>query len=47
MGFIFLLNTWMIKRSLYALPVGQLRKELFQCLRQGKSTCSPRSGGVD
>ncbi|MGY2293794.1 IS30 family transposase, partial [Pseudomonas sp. SDO528_S397] len=28
-------------------PVGELRKELILCLRQGKSTRRPRSGGVD
>ena len=36
-----------IYNAIYALPVGQLRKELIQCLRQGKSTRRPRSGGVD
>src|SRR3546814_9871697 len=34
-------------RSIYALPVGELRKELIICLRQGKTTRRPRSGGVD
>ncbi len=36
-----------IYNATYALPVGQLRKELIQCLCQGKSTRRPRSGGVD
>ena len=36
-----------IYNAIYALPVGELRKELIQCLRQGKSTRRPRSGGVD
>lgn len=36
-----------IYNAIYSLPVGQLRKELIQCLRQGKSTRRPRSGGVD
>ncbi|WP_302847834.1 IS30 family transposase [Azotobacter beijerinckii] len=31
----------------YALPVGELRKELIACLRQGKTTRKPRTGGVD
>jgi len=29
------------------LPVGELKKELIICLRQGKSTRRPRAGGVD
>lgn len=33
--------------ALYALPVGELRKELIHCLRQGKSTRKPRRGQVD
>lgn len=33
--------------AIYALPVGQLRKELIHCLRQGKSTRKPRRGAVD
>ena len=36
-----------IYSAVYALPVGELRKELIQCLRQGKSTRKPRVGGVD
>ncbi len=36
-----------IYNAIYALPVGELRKELIRCLRQGKSTRRPRSGGVD
>lgn len=32
---------------LYALPVGELKKELVHCLRQGKSTRKPRLGQVD
>src|SRR3546814_20111604 len=34
-------------RSIYSLPVGELRKELIIGLRQGKTTRRPRSGGVD
>lgn len=33
--------------AIYALPVGELRKELIMCLRQGKTTRRPRPGGVD
>ena len=36
-----------IYKASYAMPVGELRKELVQCLRQGKSTRRPRAGGVD
>jgi IS30 family transposase len=36
-----------IYTAIYALPVGELRKELIICLRQGKTTRRPRSGGVD
>ena len=36
-----------IYSAVYALPVGELRKELIRCLRQGKSTRRPRVGGVD
>jgi transposase, IS30 family len=36
-----------IYNAIYALPVGGLRKELILCLRQGKTTRRPRSGGVD
>jgi IS30 family transposase len=33
--------------AIYALPVGELRKELIICLRQRKATRRPRYGGVD
>ncbi|MBF7141031.1 MULTISPECIES: IS30 family transposase [Pseudomonas] len=36
-----------IYNAIYALPVGELRKELIICLRQGRNTRRPRSGGVD
>lgn len=36
-----------IYNAIYALPVGELRKELIICLRQGKRTRKPRTGGVD
>ncbi|VVN47986.1 IS30 family transposase ISPsp8 [Pseudomonas fluorescens] len=36
-----------IYSAVYALPVGGLRKELILCLRQGKATRMPRTGGVD
>lgn len=36
-----------IYNAIYALPVGELRKELIHCLRHGKSTRKPRAGGVD
>ena len=36
-----------IYNAIYALPVGELKKELIICLRQGKSTRRPRAGGVD
>src|SRR5690606_12742091 len=36
-----------IYNAIYALPVGELRKELIICLRQGQTTRRPRSGGVD
>ena len=36
-----------IYTAIYALPVGQLRKELIHCLRQGKSTRKPRRGETD
>src|SRR3979490_1352856 len=36
-----------IYNAVYALPVGELRKELIIGLRQGKTTRRPRSGGVD
>ena len=36
-----------IYNAIYALPVGELRKELIHCLRQGKTNRRPRPGGVD
>jgi len=36
-----------IYHAIYALPVGELRKELIICRRQGKTSRRPRSGGVD
>jgi IS30 family transposase len=36
-----------IYNAIYALPVGELRKELIICLRQSKKTRRPRSGVVD
>jgi IS30 family transposase len=36
-----------IYNAIYPLPVGERRKELIICLRQGETTCRPRSGGVD
>lgn len=36
-----------IYNAIYALPVGELRKELIICLRQGKSYRKPWSSGVD
>lgn len=36
-----------VYNAIYALPVGELRKELIHCLRHGKTTRRPRSGGVD
>ena len=36
-----------IYNAIYALPVGELRKELIICLRQSKTTRRPRSSGVD
>lgn len=36
-----------IYKAIYALPVGELRKELIICLRQGKTSRRPRSSGVD
>jgi hypothetical protein len=36
-----------IYNAIYALPVGELRKELIHCLRHGKTTRRPRAGGVD
>ena len=36
-----------IYNAVYALPVGELRKELIACLRQGKGTRRPRAGAVD
>ncbi len=36
-----------IYSAIYALPVGELRKEMIHCLRQGKTTRKPRRGQVD
>src|SRR5690606_24680917 len=36
-----------IYNAIYALPMGELRKELIICLRQGKSSRKPRTSGVD
>ena len=36
-----------IYNAIYAQPKGELRRELIACLRQGKSTRKPRSGGKD
>ncbi len=36
-----------IYSAIYALPFGELRKELIICLRQDKSTRRPHTGGVD
>lgn len=36
-----------IYTAIYALPRGELRKELIACLRQGRSTRRPRSRGTD
>lgn len=36
-----------IYNAIYALPAGELRKELIICLRQGKTSRRLRSGGVD
>lgn len=36
-----------IYSAVYSLAVGELRKELIICLRQGKSTRRPRTGEVD
>src|SRR3546814_16693249 len=35
-----------IYNAIYALPVGELRKELIICLRHGTTTRRQRSGGV-
>lgn len=35
-----------IYNAIYALPVGELRKELIHCLRQGQPTRKPRRGQV-
>jgi IS30 family transposase len=35
-----------ICNAIYALPVGELRKELIICLRQGKPSRPPRVGGL-
>jgi IS30 family transposase len=36
-----------IYRALYALPRGNLRRELLDCLRQGRQARRPRSRGTD
>ena len=36
-----------IYNAIYALPVGELKKELIHCLRHGRSTRKPRRGSVD
>ena len=36
-----------IYNAIYAHPKGDLRKQLIDCLRQGKSSRRPRSGGAD
>jgi len=36
-----------IYTMIYAQPKGELRRELIACLRQGRSTRKPRSGGQD
>ncbi|EPN32138.1 integrase catalytic subunit, partial [Pseudomonas syringae pv. actinidiae ICMP 19096] len=36
-----------IYNAIYALPAGELRKELIICLRQDRTSRRPRSGGVD
>lgn len=36
-----------IYNAIYALPVGELRKELIHCLRHGRSSRKPRRGSVD
>lgn len=36
-----------IYNAIYAHPKGELRRELIACLRQGRSTRKPRSGGKD
>jgi transposase, IS30 family len=36
-----------IYNAIYAHPKGELRKALISCLRQGRSTRRPRSGGED
>jgi IS30 family transposase len=36
-----------VYKTVYAMPYGQLRKELIACLRQGHTRRRPRSGGVD
>ena len=33
--------------AIYVTPRGELRKQLIACLRQGRSTCKPRSRGQD
>ncbi len=34
-------------KTIYAIPRGELRKELIACLRQGRSKRRPRAGGQD
>lgn len=36
-----------IYNAIYALPVGELRKELIHCLRHGRSSRRTRRGSVD
>jgi transposase, IS30 family len=36
-----------IYNAIYVMPRGELRAELIACLRQGKNSRRPRSGGVD
>jgi IS30 family transposase len=36
-----------VYKSIYAVPYGELRKELITCLRQGHTKRRPRAGGVD
>ena len=33
--------------ALYAMPQGELRRDMIACLRQGKDTRRPRSRGED
>ncbi|UQG59339.1 IS30 family transposase [Marinobacter sp. M3C] len=36
-----------VDKTIYAVPYGELRKELVACLRQGHTQRRPRAGGVD